>query len=245
MSANSAKPRAPKAVLSPVTATSALGGLLLIAGFFAPLYGDDGGAEDSPIAEFMRDFETKLGSARDERDALPPEYVATIDSAAEHAAALVATPSPKNLAWISADAIDLLAIVELTSPELAAEVQGTKAVLRGLLVILLGMPLIGAYEAIRGLKTRFRKHGTLGLTLCFFAGFFYLGIGTVAISSVPARMQDLIGPACWLLTAGGGLLLSTSIFGVSRTTWWRAYLLYIAGLVALGAAAYSITSGLH
>lgn len=244
MSAAPAKPSAPTAALSPVTVAATLGGLLLIAGFFAPLYGDDWGAEDNPITEFMRDFDTRLGSSPDEQ-VLPPEYAGTIDSATAHAAALVAMPSPKNLAWLSADAIDLLAIIELSNPELAKETQVPKKIFRAFLVVLLGMPIVGAYQVLGGLKTGFKKQGTFGLVLCFFAGILYLGIGAAAIGSVPAHMQNLIGPACWLLTAGGGLLLFTSIFGVSRTTWWQAYLLYIAGLVALGAMAYSITSELH
>ncbi len=230
-------------MLSPVSAASALGGLLLIASFFTPLFGDTQGAEDNPLAEVMRDFNSKLSQAREARDSLPPEYVHTIDSAAEHATALLATPSPKNLAWLSADGIDLLSIAELQNSDLKRDLKGPKLALRGFLVVLLAMPIIGAYLAIRGVKTRFKTQSTLGLVLCFFAGFFYASIGTIAIVSVPARAQDLIGPACWLLTAGGGLLLFTSIFGVSRTTWWRAYLLYIAGLIALVATAFLLTGG--
>ncbi|HFE46996.1 MAG TPA: hypothetical protein ENJ18_16185 [Nannocystis exedens] len=243
--ATTTKSSAAKAGLSPVAGASALGGLLLIAGFFAPLFNDAQGTEDSPVGEILRDFNTRLGQARDAKESLPPEYVKSIDSAAEHATALLATPSPKNLAWLSADGIDLLTIAEFQNPSLKQELGGPKVALRGLLIVLLAMPIVGTYQVIRGIHTRFKKPGTLGLLLCFFAGFFYAGIGTVAITSVPVRAQNLIGPASWLLTAGGGLLLFTAIFGVSRTTWWRAYALYIVGFAALIAAAYVLTSELH
>ncbi len=235
MAEGEAKRRA-KSEFSTVSAVGALGGLALLAAFVSPLYEVDRGIAGDPVVEATQELEGALRAIREGRGGGHPEleaFAPIVEPATAHAAAFLATPSPKNLALLAGDARELVQVVALIEDTAASEVEVMRAALLGLMVALLSMPVVGAYHAVWAMATKCRRHGTIALVLSFFAGLFYLGVGAAFIVGAPEGSRGQLGSACWLLTAGGALVLITGIFGVSRQTWWRAYLLDGVGLVAL------------
>ena len=236
MSEGEAKRRA-KSKFSTVSAVGALGGLALLAGFVAPLYEVDRGIAGDPVVEATQELEAALQAIREGGGGGHPElevFSPIIEPATAHVAAFLRTPSPKNLALLTGDARELVQVVAFIEGDTeAAKVEQVRTALLGFMVALFSMPVVGAYHAVWAMVTKCRRHWTIGLVISFFAGLFYLGVGAAFILGVPEAAREQLGSACWLLMAGGGLVLFTGIFGVSRETWWKAYLLDVVGLIAL------------
>ena len=229
------QPRRPE--LSVATVVGAIGGLALVAGFFSPLYEIRSGVGTDPVVEATQELERAIEAVREGKGGGHPElevFAPIIEPATAHAAAFLATPSPRNLAMLAGDARELVAVVAVLEGNTEeSSVEQARAVLMGLMLALLSMPVVGAYHALWAVVTRCRPHGSVGLALSFFAGLFYLGIGVACIVGVPEDAREQLGAACWLLAGGGALVLFTGIFGVTRQTWWKAYLIDAVGLLAL------------
>lgn len=222
-----------------VTIIGAIGGLALIGACFSPIYrlASLGPGDRNEAKVIIDDFERELDRARRGLAEAPPEYAGVaevIAPAAEHAAAFLEHPSPLNLAYVAADAGEVLSVVAVLEPSRRIELEQAQLALGALVIFIYMMPALGGYQVIRGLLTNFRKHGSVSLALTFLGGLVYFVLGGIAIAGVPRGAYDQLGPAVWLLAAGGGLLVFFAIFGVSRETWWKAYLLMIAGVVGIG-----------
>jgi hypothetical protein len=128
----------------------------------------------------------------------------------------------------------VLSVVAVLEPSRRLELEQVQIALGALVILIYSMPALGGYQVVRGLVTNFRKHGSVSLALTFLGGLVYFVLGGIAIAGVPRGAYDQLGPAVWLIAAGGGLLALFGIFGVSRETWWKAYLLEIAGVIGVG-----------
>jgi len=231
---------------SPVTAGGALGGCFLVLAFFAPIYEfGPSPADDEVAASVVEDLERTLAEAREALAEAPPEYVGLterVEPATRHAADFLETPSPKNMTWLAADVHGLVEVALIADPSQAEEIRLVRTILATLIFVLLSVPVMGTYHLVRGVATRCRKHGSVGLALSFFAGVAYLSIGAGTILVVPEAARGHVGLAAWLLALGGLLLIVTGIAGVSRETWWKAYLLELFGFIAIMYAAVTLAS---
>ncbi|MEZ4384822.1 MAG: hypothetical protein R3A79_26060 [Nannocystaceae bacterium] len=231
--------RAPRRPASVATVLGAIGGLALVGACVSPIYrlASLGPGDRNEAKKIVDDFERELDGVRRGLAEAPPEYAGVVEvlaPAAEHAAAFLEHPSPLNLAYVAVDADAVLSVAVALEPSRRWEIEQAKVALGVLVIFVYVMPALGGYLALRGLLTNFRKHGSVSLALSFLVGLLYFVVGGVLIAGVPPGDLDKLGPAVWLLAGGGGLVVLFGIFGVSRETWWRAYLLEVAGVVGLG-----------
>ncbi|MCA9636554.1 MAG: hypothetical protein KC420_11055 [Myxococcales bacterium] len=224
---------------SVVTLLGAIGGLCLVGAFITPLFVlDPGKAKSDEAAAMVSRYQAQLEGVRREIEAVhagtstaPPKIQAAthmVGPAADHVVEFIDSPSLYNLTTVARDARELTPVIALLDPKDAHLVDKARIALTAFIVFVLAIPVTGAYPVIRGVLRGFRKQSTPGLVLTFFSGLIYLSIGVILFLAVPSTARGALGPAIWLLTIGGALAVFNGIFGVSRSTWWKAYLIYAA-----------------
>lgn len=222
------------------TILGAFGGLLIMIAAFFPLL-----SASNPKAEqgvrWLSDYRQELKHLREnasQADA-PPEVklmISVVDPALERLDQFLAKPSGYQLWFVLKDAYQFCGIaisyqepLQLSQEELGL-LRITQQTLAWVLVFLSTIPLLGGYHIIRGILLRFRKLRTPALCLTFFFGLAYALVASLALFGVPASERAYLGSAPYMLFVGSLLLVFCSIFGVSRETWWRVYLLDLLGL---------------
>ncbi len=239
-----------RAGFSVVTFLGAVGGLCLIAAFLTPLFVLDPSKVKSPeAAAMLRDYQAQLDRVVEEIEAakrggpaVPPEVQAVahaVGPATDHVLAFADDPTLYHLAIVARDAHELLPVAAAFDRAHERDIKVARLGVAAFIAFIWAIPLIGLYPVLRGVIRGFRKQSTPGLVLTFFSGLVYLLIGGILLVGVPDDARTQLGPSLWLLAAGGALAVFNGLFGVSRTTWWKAYLIYI---FVFGAVFYTATT---
>lgn len=223
-----------------VTILGALGGLLLLLSSVLPLLSPSKPGEAEGVL-WLEDYRQRLKALR--QDASRPEaplevkqLMAVVEPSLSRLDEFLIHPSGYRLWFVLRDAerfcgmaLSFSGALSLQKQEIALLELAQKA-LFWVLLFLVTIPLLGGYHVLRGVLMRFREHVFLALSLSFFMGLAYTLLSGLVIFGVPAAQRAYLGSAPYFLFAGGALLLFCGIFGVSRKTWWKAYLLDVAGL---------------
>ena len=233
-----------RAEFSAVTFLGAVGGLCLVAAFLTPIFEvDPAKATNDDAAAMLRDYQGKIDELRRELEAarsraatVPIELQAAahvMGPAADHVVDFIASPSLYRLTVVARDAHRLLPVVAALQPAEAETLKKVRAGVAAFTAFMVVIPIVGLYPVVRGILRGFRKQSTPGLVVTFFTGLCYLTLGAIIVIGVPDDARDHLGPSLWFLTLGGALAVLNGIFGVSRSTWWKAYLIYAAGFAAV------------
>jgi hypothetical protein len=222
-----------------VTMIGALGALVMMLAAFFPLISTT--APKSGIL-WLSEYREQLQMARQKADEMPEEakvILPVIVPTLDRLDAFLEHPSGYRLWFILQDAYRFCGL----ALSLQASFHPTEEALRllefarlalAVVILFLGsIPLLGGYHLIRGVLLRFRKLRTPALVMSFFFGLAYMMVAGLTIFGLPPAEQAFLGSAPYLLFAGAVMMVFCSLFGVSRSTWWRAYLLDILGLALL------------
>jgi hypothetical protein len=226
-----------------ITILGSLGGLLMIVAAFFPLLSLTNPKEDQGI-KWLSEYRQELQTFRQDasREGAPTEIkmaLSVVVPSLDRLDSFLENPSGYRLWFILKDAhgfcglaLSMKEPLQLTGEQLRL-LDITQTTLGWVLIFLSTIPLLGGYHIVRGLLLRFRKLTTPALCLSFFFGLAYALVAGLALFGVPPSERGFLGSAPYLLFGGALMMVFCSIFGVSRVTWWRVYLLNLLGLIAI------------
>jgi len=83
-----------------------------------------------------------------------------------------------------------------------------------------------------------------GTVARFGFGLLFALVGLIPLAGVPEAEQGLIGSAVWALLAGSLLMMTASIFGVTRSNWWAVLAADVALVIAAGLGLVALANSL-
>ncbi len=222
---------------------AAVGGGLLVAAFFLPLVDVQAGGEAAAKVIGVEELRREIQSTREIQQVAP-----LIEPALQELERFAVLPSLRNLAGMAAVVRDLLnTAASLNAPE-AQALRNAGLALGMLRYGLWLLPLIGAIQVVVPLLSRLcGPANALFLIVRFAFGWPFFVMALAMIVGVPSEARPFIGTAPWALLAGGGLMIGSSLGGVTRENAWLVLIadaaMVVLTLVVLGSAATLYSQG--
>jgi hypothetical protein len=240
---------------SKTTMIGALGALLIIAAAFFPLLSVSNPQEGHGI-KWLSDYREELQAFRQNasQEGAPQEakiILSIVNPSLDRLDAFLVHPTGYKLWFILQDAHRFCGVALDAQQGLKISNDGIQVLklaqisLAFVLIFLSTIPIFGGYHIVRGVLLRFRKLRTPALVLTFFLGLSYMLVSGLPLFGLLPEERAFVGVAPYLLFAGASLLVFCSIFGVSKHTWWKAYLLYILGLSGIAYVLVRTFGNLH
>ncbi|WAS98495.1 hypothetical protein [Nannocystis punicea] len=203
--------------LSLTKVTASIGGALLAASFFLPLVdlraGGPAAADVFGVASMRRQIE---GSR--ELDSVKP----LIAPALQQLDTFAAGPSLRNLSRLVGATKEIVDTVVATGVA-PAEAKMASSALGTTRLALWLVPLVGAFQAVFPLLTRFRGYaGFFGLLARFGFGLVFVTLALIPLLGAPGA-RPFLGLAVYAALIGGGLMMASGMCGVTRGNFLLVY----------------------
>ncbi|WP_143140183.1 hypothetical protein [Nannocystis exedens] len=196
--------------LSLTKVIASIGGAVLAASFFLPLVDLHAGGPATADAFGVESMRRHIEGSR-ELDSVKP----LIAPALQQLDMFAAGPSLRNLSRLVGSTKEILDTVAATGMA-PAEVTMASTALGATRLALWLVPLVGAFQAVLPLLTRFRGYaGFFGLVARFSFGLLFLTLALVPLLGAP-EARPFFGSAVYAALIGGGLMMAAGVAGVTR-----------------------------
>ena len=218
--------RVTDAPLSLTKVTASIGGALLAASFFLPLVDVRAGGPATADVFGVEAMRRHIEGSR-ELDSVKP----LIAPALQQLDTFGAGPSLRNLSRLVAATKEIVDAVVATGMA-PAEARVASTALGTTRLALWLVPVVGAFQAVIPLLTRFRGYaGFFGLLARFSGGLLFVTLALIPLLGAP-EARPFLGSAVYAALFGGGLMMAAGVCGVTRDN----FLLVLAGQAGVFAA---------
>ncbi len=223
----------------PVRVTRALAGLgggLLIAAFFLPLFDTSTGAVGREIFG-VEDLRAEIEEVRSVAATRP-----FLEPALRQLELFGDTPSLRNFSTLAVASREVFDAASALEVEDADKLRRFSTILGAVRTCLWLLPLVGLVQLMALLR---RRAGVVELVARFGFGLLFFLVAVIPLAGVTALERPLVGEGVWALLLGSAALMVAGLLGVTRRTRSRVLAADLALLIVAGFGVAALADSLR